>query len=341
MRSSTDEVPTLARARCGDIVATPSPTNGSVMLDKLFGTIEVLKARIEKHRSYFHAGGKPEARTRAALIDPMLSALEWDVTDPDKVEIEPKMEGGRWADYALLGHDREPVLFIEAKKLAESNSEARQVVSYTVTENMERSRTKVRYCAWTNGDTWVVYDTKHPPKKVMQVTISSCESVGQCALNFLGLWYHSMRDNCFSVPVVCSPRPEVGCAEPNDSGVHPNQGNKPTPGPPLAPDGPIQATYQALHDHLLALGDDVKVQTTKHYVAFKRQRNFATLWKRRQWIAVQLLSVDPDTIDLEEGFSRRTRSSSGHSACVEVTIRSREDLRRAELLLKKNYDAAN
>ena len=59
------------------------------MLDTLFGTIEMLKARIKEHEGYFHAGGKPEARTRAALIDPMLSALEWDVTDPGLVEVEP------------------------------------------------------------------------------------------------------------------------------------------------------------------------------------------------------------------------------------------------------------
>lgn len=120
------------------------------MLDKLFETIETLKARIEKHKDYFHAGGRPEARTRAALIDPMLSALEWDVTDPDKVVIEPKTVGG-WADYALLDSDREPVLFIEAKKLADRKPENRQVVGYTVSENIHR-RTKIYYCAWTNGD---------------------------------------------------------------------------------------------------------------------------------------------------------------------------------------------
>ena len=211
------------------------------MLNKLFETIETLKARIndartkeKEHKSYFHAGGKPEARTRAALIDPMLSALEWDVTDPDKVEIEPQVANG-WADYALLGRDRKPVLFIEAKKLAEDSSKAIQVVSYTVAENIGR-RTKVFYCAWTNGDTWEVYDTKHPQKRVMQVTISSCESVGQCALKFLGLWYHSLRDNCFSVPIVDSPKPEVTSAEPSRPEPEPQ-----TITPPMS-DGLIQAT---------------------------------------------------------------------------------------------------
>ena len=43
------------------------------MLDKLFETIKTLQARIKHHKDYFHQGGKPEARARTALIDPMLS----------------------------------------------------------------------------------------------------------------------------------------------------------------------------------------------------------------------------------------------------------------------------
>ena len=310
------------------------------MLDKLFETIETLKVRIEEHKSYFDAGGKPEARTRAALIDPMLSALGWDVTDPDKVEIEPQMADQRWADYALLDHDRVPVLFIEAKKLAESNSKARQVVSYTVTENMENPRTKVRYCAWTNGDTWVVYDTHPPQKEVMRVTISSCKSVGQCALKFLALWYHSMRDNCFSVPVVCSPKPAVTPAE----------RSRPEPEPqtitPSAPDGPMQATYQALRERLLELGDDVQEKKMKNYVAFRRmnslRRNVASVVERKKTINVYL-HVDPSTITLEKDFSRDVRDTGhpGGNAPLQVIIRSREDLRRAEPLLRRSYDATS
>ena len=52
--------------------------------------------------------------------------------------------------------------------------------------------------------------------------------------------------------------------------------------------------------------------------------------------------MNPDTIDLEAGFSRRAyRDIDRHRDCVEVTIRSREDLRRAEPLLKKSHDAAS
>ena len=305
---------------------------GSVMLDRLFETIETLKARIKEHGDYFHAGGKPEARTRAALIDPMLSALEWDVTDPGLVEIEPKTIDG-WADYALLGSGGNPVFFIEAKKLADRNPDMAQVVGYIIKENAPKQANQVRYGAWTNGDTWEVYDTREH-NVAMKLSISD-ESTAQCALNFLFLWRRSMRDGRFFVPFVDFLRPDDTPAEPS----------RPEPESPArtpsAPDGPIRDTYQALRGHLLALGDDVQEKKTSSYVAFKRQRNFALVVEQKQRIVMYLLTVDPNTIDLEEGFSRRKdRSPGGHRPCVEVTIRSREDLRRAEPLLKKYYDAA-
>ena len=299
------------------------------MLDKLLETIEMLKARIKEHEGYFLAGGKPEARTRAALIDPMLSALEWDVTNPGLVEIEPRTIDG-WADYALLGSGGNPVFFVEAKKLADRNPDMQQVVSYTIRENAQRQAGLVRYCAWTNGDTWEVYDTIDH-KVAMKLSISR-ESAAQCALNFLFLWRRSMRDGCFSVPLVSSPRPEATPAEPS----------RPEPEAPMTPptpDSPIQDTYQALRDHLLALGDDVQEKTRVHYVAFMRRRKFANVVKRQDKIVITLYAVDPNTIELEEGFSRRKPGA--HRARVEVTIRSREDLRRAEPLLKTSYDAAS
>lgn len=304
------------------------------MLKDLLATIEKLKARIKDHADYFREG-KPEARTRAALIDPMLSALEWDVTNPGLVEIEPKTIEG-WADYALLGSGGNPVFFIEAKKLADRNPDMKQVVSYIIRENAERQTDLVRYGAWTNGDTWEVYDTIGH-KVAMRLCISR-ESAAQCALNFLFLWRRSMRDGCFSVPFVDSPRPEVTPAEP------PRPEPEPPPIIPPAPDGPIQDTYQALRRHLLALGDDVQDNPRKNYFAFKRRHrhNFAAVQIQQKKIVIELPNVVPDPSDLEEGFSRRKdRGFSTRRACVQVTISSREDLRRAEPLLKKGYDAAS
>ena len=83
------------------------------LLGGLVQTIETLQKRIKEHGSHI---GAYESRTRVTLINPMLSALGWDVDDPSAVEIEPKTDEG-WADYALLGSNGKPVIFVEAKKL--------------------------------------------------------------------------------------------------------------------------------------------------------------------------------------------------------------------------------
>ena len=87
------------------------------MLADLLKTINDLKDRIKDHADYF-GEGMAEARTRAALIDPVLSALEWNVSDPALVQIEPKTKSKR-ADYALLDSKGNRVLFVEAKSLAD------------------------------------------------------------------------------------------------------------------------------------------------------------------------------------------------------------------------------
>ena len=107
------------------------------MLTELIRTIESLRERIKEHRTYFDAGA-PETRTRVSLIDPMLSALGWDVGDPGLVEIEPVVANGR-ADYALLSGIGEPLLLLEAKRLSEDTKpHYGQLVSYVVGENLTR-----------------------------------------------------------------------------------------------------------------------------------------------------------------------------------------------------------
>lgn len=303
------------------------------MLDELFDTIERLQKRIEKHKRYFDAAGKPEARTRAALIDPMLSALEWDVSDPAQVEIEPNTEtksDNYGPDYALLDDKGNRVLFLEAKRLTDKKPAMAQAIAYTVEEN-RHSRTNVQYCGSTNGDMWEIYDIRAVDPVVLELVVSR-EKAAKCALKFLSLWRPSLRDGLF-VPVrsVGPAGSEVVRAEP-----------KPRTITPPAPDGPIQAIYQALRERLLKLGDDVQEKETRNYVAFKRRRNFAAVQEQRQKIVIHLLSVDPNTIDLEEEFlRRRNHCVARRGPCVEVTICSHEDLRRAEPLLKKSYDAAS
>ena len=86
-----------------------------MLLDDLVKVIETLKERIASHGPALQQN---ETRTRMALIDPLLQALGWDTSEPAVVRPEYSAGNGR-ADYALLGETRNPVAFIEAKRLSE------------------------------------------------------------------------------------------------------------------------------------------------------------------------------------------------------------------------------
>lgn len=164
------------------------------MLTDLVQTIETLQQRIRSRGTFI---GDYESRTRVALIDPMLRALGWDVSDPGLVHIEPRTANG-WADYALLGGDERPVVFVEAKKLADRDAPIQQTVGYAVTENIQH-RSNVRYCASTNGDRWEVYDII-AQEPVISVSLSG-EKAPKCALKLLGLWRDSLMDGRLDFPI--------------------------------------------------------------------------------------------------------------------------------------------
>ncbi|MCY3818029.1 MAG: hypothetical protein OXH52_01515 [Gammaproteobacteria bacterium] len=167
------------------------------MLEELIATIETLKDRIKEHRSYFdHAA--PEARTRVSLIDPLLSALEWDVSNPSLVEIEPNVANGR-ADYALLRDVGTPVLLLEAKKLSDTGAHHGQLASYVVGENLRRSD-KIPYCGITNGSRWQVFDVL-TQDRVLDISVER-ENPKRCALRFLGLWAPALREGGAIEPLV-------------------------------------------------------------------------------------------------------------------------------------------
>lgn len=103
----------------------------------------------------------------------------------------------------------------------------------------------------------------------------------------------------------------------------------------------LRDRYEELKAFLLALGDDVQVNTLKYYFAFKRIKNFACVELRvAQDNVLAYVKVDPDSITLEEGFTRDVRNI-GHygTGDLEITIRNDADLEKAKPLLLKSYDA--
>lgn len=167
------------------------------MLTDLIATIEVLRDRIRGHRQYLDVAA-PEARTRVTLIDPLLRALEWDVGDPNRVEIEPVVARGR-ADYALLRGVGEPLLLLEAKRLSDGRAHHSQLASYVVSENMRRS-IKIPYCAITNGSRWQVFDV-FAQDTVLDVSVEQ-DDPRRCALRLLGLWQPALQATAILEPTV-------------------------------------------------------------------------------------------------------------------------------------------
>lgn len=100
--------------------------------------------------------------------------------------------------------------------------------------------------------------------------------------------------------------------------------------------------YDALKTHLESLGDDVQVKMTRAYVAFKRLQNFASVEVRTTKRSILLyLKVDPQAIDLQEGFTRDV-TNIGHfgTGDLEVTLTKMDDLERAKPLIQRSYEAS-
>ena len=155
------------------------------MLDDLVSVIETLQQRIREHGATLREN---ETRTRMALINPLLTALSWDVSDPAVVTPEYSVSG-RWADYALLRPDGAPAATMEAKKLGESLASHRmQMLNYSNASGVE-------YAGLTDGDHWELYEVfkaaRLEERRIVDVSIADM-AAHQIALQLLPLWRINM-----------------------------------------------------------------------------------------------------------------------------------------------------
>lgn len=104
----------------------------------------------------------------------------------------------------------------------------------------------------------------------------------------------------------------------------------------------LQELYDQLVADVSALGDDVLIKPLKVYIAFRRLKNFMCVEPKpsRGWL-VLYLKVDPDSVKLEEGFTRDVRHI-GHwgTGDLEVIIKNRADLDKAMGLIVQSYEAS-
>lgn len=119
----------------------------------LASAVEVIRQRILEIRARKETIG--EQNTKAALIDPLLSALGWDLHQIDEVRREYKRKPqDNPVDYALFLNKKE-CLLIEAKSLEKDLGDRKwisQNISYAAVAG-------VKWCVLTNGDEYRIYNS--------------------------------------------------------------------------------------------------------------------------------------------------------------------------------------
>ena len=118
-------------------------------LQRLRKTLARVTGLAKKHSSQ----GITEQDTKHALIDPVLEALGWSMTDLDVVRAEYRhMSKDNPVDYALFSNGH-PVLFVEAKALDVSIADHKAVTQVITYANVSG----VDWALLTNGKVWALY----------------------------------------------------------------------------------------------------------------------------------------------------------------------------------------
>ncbi|WP_185893381.1 DUF5655 domain-containing protein [Streptomyces sp. WAC08241] len=103
----------------------------------------------------------------------------------------------------------------------------------------------------------------------------------------------------------------------------------------------LRDLYAELDEALTAWGE-VEVVPLKHYIAYRRLVNVASVIFRPKHGAILVyLRLDPDSVVLEEGFTRDMRGI-GHlgTGDLEVRLVSAADLEKAAALIRRAFEAA-
>ncbi|MGV9318173.1 DUF5655 domain-containing protein [Streptomyces sp. NPDC003660] len=103
----------------------------------------------------------------------------------------------------------------------------------------------------------------------------------------------------------------------------------------------LRDLYAELDDALTAWGE-VEVAPLRHYIAYRRLVNIASvIFRPKHEVILVYLRLDPDTVTLEEGFTRDMRGI-GHlgTGDLEVRLASAADLEKAAPLIRRAFEAA-
>ena len=245
-------------------------------LESLLELVQTLRQRIIEHRSALSGN---EMLTRYALIDPLLSELGWETTDPATVIPEDTSGLGRGRPDYVLQHSGKPVMVIEAKKLGSGLQDgARQAISYAMDANRQ-----ARYFALTDGQNWKIYDTNRPASD-MRVTSFDIMAVSpaEVCLQALALWQSSVIDGKVSAgqAPIYMPKPQPVTMTPTPPPYTPDSAVQPTDPPtdvsdrwiplseyrPASRERPIEIMFPDSTTHPVKYMREVLIETTRWLV---------------------------------------------------------------------------
>ncbi len=96
--------------------------------------------------------------------------------------------------------------------------------------------------------------------------------------------------------------------------------------------------YNAIKDYILALGDDVTENPLKLYTAFKKMKNIICVEISQKQITLYL-KLNPDDIEIKEGFTRDMRNVwHWGTGDLQVIIRNADDFEKAKYLIDMAYN---
>ena len=104
------------------------------------------------------------------------------------------------------------------------------------------------------------------------------------------------------------------------------------------PSSEIKELLTSLCNYIESLGDDINSAQLKHYLAYRKIKNFVCIKTFNKQLKL-FLPLDPSSVELIEGFTRDV-SNIGHHGTgdLEVFIRTPEDLEKAKPLIERAYN---
>ena len=132
-------------------------------------SIEVVRNVLREYDEYLRNN---ETATRTVVIDPVLTALGWDVRNPKWVLLEHRANGNK-LDYVLLGEDKEVLAVVEAKPAGSAlDRDRKQASGYAV-------EVAARYAVLTNGGRWEAWEMESSRPRSENVIVEANLTTGE------------------------------------------------------------------------------------------------------------------------------------------------------------------